>query len=301
MNVSYDLLKIFKEVALYESVSKAAKKLCVTQPSVTKSIKKLENELNITLFAREKRGLVLTDDGKRLYRYIVDSINTLNNVENFAKNINENNIGTLRIGAGESIIRNILKKTIIEYKQLYPGITIEFISTGSEQLYNDIRYGRIDLAFINSTVVINTNKYKSFKVIDIEDCFFTNPSYYKKIQNIINLKSILSQSLIVQNENHDTRLFLNRICLKHNIQLKPTIELDRHSLMVEFVKNGLGIGFATKQYLLEELRKGELLELPINFNIEKRHINCVYRNDRNIKVNNFIKLLTYNIKKDLQL
>ena len=98
MNVSYDLLKVFKEVAYYESVSKAAKKLCVTQPSVTKSIKKLENSLNLTLFVREKRGIVLSDDGKRLYRYILDSINTLDNVGNFSKNISQNDIGVLKIG-----------------------------------------------------------------------------------------------------------------------------------------------------------------------------------------------------------
>ena len=73
MDISYDLLKIFKEVAYYESVSKAAQKLCVTQPSVTKSIKKLESQLNLSLFVREKKGLVLSDDGKRLYKYILDS------------------------------------------------------------------------------------------------------------------------------------------------------------------------------------------------------------------------------------
>ena len=59
MEISYDLLKIFKEVAYCESVSKAAKKLCVTQPSVTKSIKKLEKQINLNLFVREKRGLIL--------------------------------------------------------------------------------------------------------------------------------------------------------------------------------------------------------------------------------------------------
>ena len=55
MDISFDLLKVFKEVAYYESISKAAKKLCVTQPSVTKSIKKLESQLNLILFIREKR------------------------------------------------------------------------------------------------------------------------------------------------------------------------------------------------------------------------------------------------------
>lgn len=299
MEISYDLLKVFKEVAYYESVSKAAKKLCVTQPSVTKSIKKLESLLNLTLFVREKKGLVLSDDGKRLYKYILDSINTLDNAFNFSKNINENNIGFLKIGAGESVIKNILKETITEYKKLYPGITIELLNLSSEQLYHDLKYGRLDAVFINSTTIVNDNKYKSFKVLDIEDCFFTTPSYYKKIEDVINLKSILSDSLIVQNERHDTRVFLNSICLKNNIQLKPTIEVDRHSLIVEFVLEGLGIGFATKQYINNYFKSGELVEIPVNFSILKRHINCVYKNDRNIKLNNFIKLLRHNMEKDI--
>lgn len=296
MDISLDLLKIFKTVAFYENISKAAKKLCVTQPSVTKSIKKLENQLNITLFVREKKGMVLTDDGKRLYRYIIDSINTLDNIEYVAKNINESDVGILRIGAGESVTKHILKHTIIEYKKLHPGITIELINLSSEQLYNDIRYGRIDLAFINSTVIINENKYQSFKLIDIEDCFFTTPDFAKKIKNVTNLKSILSESLIIQNEKYDTRTFLNAICIKNNIQLKPTIELDRHGLIVEFVKEGLGIGFATKQYIQDYLDKGELVEINVNFNIEKRFIKCVYRNDQNKKANNFLTLLKRNIK-----
>ena len=231
-----------------------------------------------------------------LYRYILDSINTLDGVELIAKNININDIGKLRIGAGDSVTRNILKKTIVEYKKLHPGITIEISNLSSEELYNDLRYGRVDLIFINSTVVINENKYKCFKLIDIEDCFFTIPSIYEKTKNITNIKSILSQSLIVQNEKYDTRTFLNTICLKNNIQLKPTIELDRHGLMVEFVKEGLGIGFATKQYIQPYLDLGELMELNIDFKIQKRHINCVYRNIKDTKVKKFIDLLQYNIK-----
>lgn len=296
MDVSFDLLRTFKIVAQYGSISKAAQKLCVTQPSITKSIKKLETQLNMTLFVREKKGMILTDNGKLLYRYILDSINTLDGVELLAKNVNLNDVGKLKIGAGDSVTRNLLKKTIVEYKKIHPGIGIEISNSSSEDLYNDLRYGRVDLIFINSTVIINENKYKCFKLTDIEDCFFTIPEIYKKIKNVTNIKSILSQSLIVQNEKYDTRTFLNSICLKNNIQLKPTIELDRHGLMIEFVKEGLGIGFATKQYIKSYLDSGELIELNVNFNIQKRHINCVYRNNKNAKVKNFIELLKYNIQ-----
>ena len=298
MNVSFDLLKIFKTVAYYGNISKAAKELCVTQPSVTKSIQKLERDLNMHLFVREKKGMVLTDNGKTLYRYIVDSINTLDNVELIAKNINENDVGKLKIGAGESVTRTLLKKTIVEYKKLHPGITIELINLSSQELYNDLRYGKLDIVFINSTIIINENRYKCFKLLDIEDCFFTTPTFYKKIKNVSNIKSILSNSLIVQNEFYDTRTFLNGICIKNNIQLKPNIEVDRHSLLVEFVKEELGVGFATKQYIKEHLEKKELVEIDVNFNIDKRFINCVYRNNKNIKVNKFLELLKYNINKD---
>lgn len=296
MEVSFDLLRTFKVVAQYGSISKASKKLCLTQPSVTKTIKKLESQLNMTLFMREKKGMILTDNGKMLYRYIIDSINTLDNVELLAKNVNLNDVGKLKIGAGDSATRNLLKKTIVEFKKLNPGITIEISNSSSEDLYNDLRYGRIDIIFINSTVIINENKYKSFKLIDIEDCFFTIPEIYEKVKNVTNIKSILSQSLIVQNEKYDTRTFLNAICLRNNIQLKPIIELDRHGLMIEFVKEGLGIGFAAKQYIKPYLDSGELIELNVNFDIQKRHINCVYRNNKNIKVKKFLDLLKYNFK-----
>ena len=59
---------------------------------------------------------------------------------------------------------------------------------------------------------------------------------------------------------------------------------------------GLGIGFATKEYIKPYLDSKELIEIKIDFNIEKRHINAVYRNENNTKLNNFIKILKNNIK-----
>ena len=59
-----------------------------------------------------------------------------------------------------------------------------------------------------------------------------------------------------------------------------------------------GVGFATKQYIKPYLDSGELIEIKVNFNIDKRFINCVYRNNKNIKVNKFIELLKNNINKN---
>ena len=72
--------------------------------------------------------------------------------------------------------------------------------------------------------------------------------------------------------------------------------MDRHSLIIEFVKAGLGIGFATKEYIQNYLDSHELVILDTNIDIEKRYINCVYRSKKSVKLNRFVDLLKHNIK-----
>ncbi|MCI9178323.1 MAG: LysR family transcriptional regulator [Clostridia bacterium] len=62
MNINYESYKIFYTVALYGSISKAASSLYISQPAITKSIQKLEQELGITLFNRSPKGVSLTED-----------------------------------------------------------------------------------------------------------------------------------------------------------------------------------------------------------------------------------------------
>ena len=77
MYIDFDLYKVFCEVVKYKSISKAADSMFVSQSAITQSIKKLEHLLGGKLFFRNKYGVELTDEGKKLYEYIVDSIETV--------------------------------------------------------------------------------------------------------------------------------------------------------------------------------------------------------------------------------
>lgn len=70
MNTNYKAYKIFCCVAQHGSISKAAEKLLISQPAVTWNLKKLENQLGVTLFIRTKKGATLTDEGKILFEYV---------------------------------------------------------------------------------------------------------------------------------------------------------------------------------------------------------------------------------------
>ena len=72
--VDIELYKIFKIVADEENLTRASEKLNISQPAVTKHIHNLENQLNIKLFTRTRYGMVLTEDGKKIYSQIKDPI-----------------------------------------------------------------------------------------------------------------------------------------------------------------------------------------------------------------------------------
>ena len=79
MSVSFEYYKVFYYVAKYKKISVAADNLFVSQPAVTQTIQKLEDELNEKLFVRGKTGIELTDSGKMFYDFVKESIEKLEN------------------------------------------------------------------------------------------------------------------------------------------------------------------------------------------------------------------------------
>ena len=72
--IDFELYRVFIEVAKEENITKASEKLNISQPAVTKQIKNLENQLSLVLFERKSKGLILTEDGKKLYEKLKNPI-----------------------------------------------------------------------------------------------------------------------------------------------------------------------------------------------------------------------------------
>lgn len=295
MNVSLDLLKVFKLVAQNNSISKAAKILCTTQPSVSKSIKKLEGELKITLFIREKKGMKLTANGKKLYEQISDAITTLDKTIELAKGINELESGSLKIGASLSVSKYVLLDAITDFKRLYPNINIAIRNTDSNELYDNLKDEKLDIIFVNSTLNIS-DRYITKKIFETENCFFVSKKYYEKIKNIDNLEDFILKNMIIQNTGFDTREYFKNKCLKNNMKFKPILEA-RNNMIVDFVLKDFGVGFSSKQYIMDYVKEGKIVILDTNFKLDKRHIVAAYKNTYNKKILKLLEIINYYISK----
>ena len=124
MNADLELYRVFCEVVKHKNISKTAESMYISQSAVTQSIQKLETILGGKVFYRNKNGVELTEEGRNLYEYIKDSIETMSNAENiFSKYINLEK-GKIRIGGGNSLVNSLIINPMIEFINKYPNVDI---------------------------------------------------------------------------------------------------------------------------------------------------------------------------------
>ena len=272
MNINFELYRVFYTVANTGNITKAAEELMISQPAISKSIKNLEEQLGGQLFIRTKRGVILTDEGKEFYNYISRAMEYIYNAENKFTDLINLNTGTIKIGISTTLTKEFLTPYLEIFHSKYPKIDIQIITNLSGELIPKLKNGLIDIMILN---IVDESFDKDINIIpckEIQDCFVVNNTYKDLINKELSFSDLNDYPLILQSKGSNTRKFLDDLVIKHNVVLKPIMELASYSLVVEFSKIGLGIGYVTKDYIKRELDNKELFILNIKENIPKRSV-----------------------------
>ena len=167
MNTDLELYKVFCEVVKHKNISRTAESMYISQSAITQSIQKLESLLGGKVFYRSKTGVELTEEGKHLYEYIKDSIETMNNAENiFSKYINLEK-GKVRIAGGNSLISSLILPPVISFIQKYPNIDISIKSGLTDSLLQKLSNGELDIVALNLQQNISANS--NVEIIPLKD------------------------------------------------------------------------------------------------------------------------------------
>lgn len=293
MNINYELYKIFYYTALNKSISKTAETLLISQPAVSYQIKTLEEELGITLFIRTKKGVTLTDEGKILFAYISKGIEAFTNGEHALTNLKNLDYGNIRIGASTTVSKHVLMPYLNTFHKNYPNIEINITNNLTEELLKSLRNGNLDMLILNLPME-EAKDLNIKKVMDVQDIFVTNEEYYKKLKGKIKTKDLNKYPLIFQKKPSNTREYLDKYIKDNNINLTPKMEIVSYNLIMDFLKIGFGIGYATKEFIKSELDNKELFELDCTPKIPKRYIGIVTLKQTipNFSVNKLIDIMT---------
>lgn len=292
MDISLDLYRIFYIVAKEGSISASANILFISQPAITFQIKKLEEQLGVSLFTRTKHGMLLTDEGKVLFDYVKNGIENIYNGENALSNLKNLESGTIRIGVSTTICRNILMPYLERFHAQYPNIDIQINNNISNNLIKELRNGNLDILMLFSPSTDNKD-LKIIPIVQVQDIFVGNKKYYDLTKEKTTLNNLKSFPLIFPNSSSNSRIYLNKYLKDNNVDLKPKLEVVSYNLIVDLIKSGFGIGYVTREFISDELKNKTLYEIKITQSIPKRTIAIATMNKKepNYSVKKLIEMI----------
>ena len=155
-------LSYFVTIAEELNITKAAEKLCMSQPPLSNQMKSLEEELDTTLFIRGKRHLQLTESGKLLYRHAKEILSLVDKTSEEVRAMAKGMHGKIAIGLVEGSAPIIAAEWIETFLKEHKNVQFTVVDCNSDELIQKLRSGLIDLAIITSPC--DNTLLSSFKV-----------------------------------------------------------------------------------------------------------------------------------------
>lgn len=259
MNVDLELYKVFYVVAKNKHMTRASEELHISQPAISQSIKKLEDQLGGTLFLRSNKGMELTEEGKMFYEYVKGALELIGNAENEFTSFKDLSKGEIKVGCSTTLTKLILMDALENFHKDYPNININIVNGLTSNLINDLKLGKLDFVIFNESNVKENNLYLE-KIKELKQGFVYNPDYYT--DNVKTFSDLNKLPLILQNGESNSRKLLDYIALQKHVKLIPRMEVVSQELISEFANIGLGIGFVIIDLANRNFKN--LKELEIN-------------------------------------
>lgn len=177
------ILKYFLMVAREENITRAAQRLNVTQPTLSRQLMQMEEELGVRLFQRGKHSISLTEDGILLKQRAQEIIHIENKIREDLSHKGDSLTGTVTIGSGETRSMNDVSDLIQSFREENPKVTFEIYSGIADDVKDKIEDGTVDIGLLTEPVDISKYEFiripqkEQWGVIMRDDCPLANKEY----------------------------------------------------------------------------------------------------------------------------
>lgn len=313
-NLNY--YRVFAAVAETGSFSRAAERLFISQPAVSKSISRLEENLHTTLLKRTSRGIELNDEGEILYSHLRSAFASISIAEKELTRINDLGIGELKIGVSTSLCRHVLLSYLKDYIAENPHIKLSIDCHSTINTIKQLLSDNIDLGLICETTLPSEFEYSP--IMNVHDIFITSKSYLKNLSvrectensnydsfnpwifagNVtslipslpdddnkvshsidgLSIRDILVKgNLMLLEKDNITRNHIDKYLYNHEITPTQITEINNMDILADFAKIGMGISAVVKEYATDIFEDNDIIELPLKDPIPTRTVGFAYK------------------------
>ena len=269
-------LETLIKVAELKNFTKAAEELNLTQPCVSHHISSLEEELNVTIFNRQKNNIFLTNEGEIILKYA-------KRFQNLSTKLNQelidykSNITKLRIGLTHTSESNIMTEVLAKCVNIMSNLTITINTDTIKNLYDKLENYEIDIAIIEGKN--SNNNLNSFMLdTDYLVCAMSNNDPLSK-NGVITLNELKKEKLILRLPTSATRILFESTLESINESIDEfniILEVDNIATIKDLVRKNLGISILPKSACMNEVKKKKMTILPIENLSMIRETNIIY-------------------------
>ncbi|MHA3114553.1 LysR family transcriptional regulator [Acinetobacter sp. ANC 4635] len=286
-------LNAFVAVVEESNISKAANRLYMQQPPLTRLIKSLEQELGTVLFKRLPRGVEVTEAGRVLYQEAVSILAHAQAIPKRVQNIAQGLEGQLHIGFTHSVgLHPFLPTLLRQFREQFPAVTIQLEEESSRDLIDAVLNEKLDLIFLRKPAPLRAELH-SVHVLD-EPLIVALPSNHPLTEKsgAIRLLDLEPYEFVLYRRLAGQDLFDNILAHCYQAGFSPNIvqEAPRLTSSLNLIAAGIGVSivpasiqdFWNKQIVYKTLKAESPCIVPIY---------AVYRADANVRVQHVLELL----------
>lgn len=232
-------LTYFIQVAQHRSFTKAAQALHITQPSISKMIKILEEELDVILFYRSAKQIELTDAGQALLYQSQQIVNSFQNLTTDLADVINSKKGALTIGLPPMVGARFFPQIISDFTKLHPQISLTLLEVGSEKVHAGIDEGNLDIGVV--MLPIDESIFGMFPIIDQPMKLVVHPDHPLALQSIVELSNLKNENFILFRDTftlHDR--IINR-CIESGFNPNIVFQSSHWDFIVEMVAINFGV------------------------------------------------------------
>ena len=254
-------LEFFLRVVEEGSFSKAADRVFRTQPAVSIAVRRLEEEIGAPLFDRAQKTPTLTDAGEVLYDYAQRILALRDHAREAVAELRELRTGRVRVGANESTSLYLLPELILAYRAQHPEVKVEIFRQTSERLPSEILDRNVDFALM--AFEPTDRDLASFPVLKDELVLIMSPAHPLAGRESVSVKELGGEPFLAHNVKSASRVKVVDTFARHHTPLNITLELATIETIKRFVQKQVGIAFAPRMCVSEELERGTLSTVPV--------------------------------------
>ena len=270
-------LTYFIEVATHRSFTKAAQALHITQPSISKMIKILEEELDVILFYRSAKQIELTDAGKALLYQSQQIVNSFQNLTSDLADVINSKKGAITIGLPPMVGARFFPQIISDFTTLHPQITLTLLEVGSEKVQVGIDDGSLDIGVV--MLPIDKEVFEMFPVIDQRMMLIVHPEHRLAKQSLVELRQLKDENFILFRESFTLHDRIITKCIESGFSPKIVFKSSHWDFIAEMVAINFGIALLPK-VICQDLDPERIKIIPIAEPMIHWQLGVIWKKDR---------------------